>query len=139
MLCLTPDLQTFFPMKVINSIFCHLSLHFSFTYHTELYFSQVYIFGRFSVLCSLGKKAENYSWILWIKKPCIENYAQTCIKHYYNNEMYLQYIHSHMNIARSHVWSHLLLITEYEVNIAQKFSHFTEWDTVSDSYGAQVT
>lgn len=99
--------------------FSHYLLHcillfFKFTYQREFLFC-------------LPSEAKNCSWKLFIKNDIL--LIKTILKHilstYSKNEIYLQSIHSCMNIAHSHMQFHLLLTTTSEANCPGIFPFYS--------------
>lgn len=122
-----PDLQTVSPWQsLIGSICCHLSLHFPITYYIVFYYFSSLHYQREFLFC-LPSEAKNCSWKLFIKNDIL--LIKTILKHilstYSKNEIYLQSIHSRMNIAHSHMQFHLLLTTTSEANCPGIFPFYS--------------
>ena len=107
-----PGLQTVSPWELLVQ-FVAIS-HFILPLLIMLcYFPSFHIRETF---CSLSLETKKRIWKVWIKNYIWKTILKYVLSTYFKNEIYLQFISSHKNIACSHVQFHLLLTTTCELS-----------------------
>lgn len=90
-------LQIYRPCLPSQALTLFAISHFVFPLLIKLcYFFNFTYFGGF-LFCLPSEEAKNYRWKLWIKSYVLKAMTKHVLNTHYNDEIYLQYIYSHMN------------------------------------------